>query len=96
MTVVAQAVGRDSHQSRNINPDQPMKNVADLLRGVADPCGSNARPRRKKRNIMELPLFERAVLIIKKFETMHHPKPGPMLDTVIVSSRESHIAEAAN
>ena len=26
-----------------------------------------------KRSIMELPLFERAVLIIKKFETMHHP-----------------------
>lgn len=30
-----------------------------------------------KRNIMELPLFERAVLIIKKFETMHHPKDYP-------------------
>ena len=30
-----------------------------------------------KRNIMELPLFERAVLIIKKFETMHHPKHWP-------------------
>ena len=26
---------------------------------------------------MELPLFERAVLIIKKFETMHHPKHWP-------------------
>ena len=30
-----------------------------------------------KRNIMELPLFERAVLIIKKFETMHRPKHWP-------------------
>ena len=30
-----------------------------------------------KRNIMELPLFERAVLIIKKFETMHKPKHWP-------------------
>ena len=30
-----------------------------------------------KRNIMELPLFERAVLIIKKYETMHHPKDYP-------------------
>ena len=30
-----------------------------------------------KRSIMELPLFERAVLIIKKFETMHHPKNWP-------------------
>lgn len=30
-----------------------------------------------RRSIMELPLFERAVLIIKKFETMHHPKDWP-------------------
>ena len=30
-----------------------------------------------KRSIMELPPFERAVLIIKKFETMHHPKDWP-------------------
>ncbi|MBD5099449.1 MAG: lysozyme [Clostridiales bacterium] len=30
-----------------------------------------------KRCIMELPLFERAVLIIKKFETMHKPKHWP-------------------
>ena len=30
-----------------------------------------------KRSIMELPLFERAVLIIKKYETMHHPKDYP-------------------
>ena len=30
-----------------------------------------------KRSIMELPLFERAVLIIKKFETLHKPKPWP-------------------
>lgn len=32
-----------------------------------------------KRNIMELPLFERAVLIIKKFETMHRPKHWPYI-----------------
>ena len=32
-----------------------------------------------KRNIMELPLFERAVLIIKKFETMHKPKHWPYI-----------------
>lgn len=30
-----------------------------------------------RRSIMELPLFERAVLIIKKFETMHHPRDWP-------------------
>ncbi len=30
-----------------------------------------------KRSIMELPLFERAVQIIKKFETLHKPKHWP-------------------
>ena len=30
-----------------------------------------------KRSIMELPIFERAVLIIKKFETLHKPKHWP-------------------
>ena len=30
-----------------------------------------------KRSIMELPLFEREVLLIKKFETMHKPKHWP-------------------
>lgn len=30
-----------------------------------------------RRNIMELPLFERAVLIIKKFETLHRPCHWP-------------------
>lgn len=30
-----------------------------------------------KRSIMELPLFERAVLIIKRFETLHKPKHWP-------------------
>ena len=32
-----------------------------------------------KRSIMELPLFERAVLIIKKFETIHLPKNWPYI-----------------
>lgn len=31
----------------------------------------------QKRSIMELPLFERAVLIIKKFETLHQLKDKP-------------------
>lgn len=30
-----------------------------------------------RRSIMELPLFERAVLIIKKFETLHKPRHWP-------------------
>ena len=30
-----------------------------------------------KRSIMELPLFERAVLIIKHFETLHKPRYWP-------------------
>lgn len=32
---------------------------------------------RRKINIMDLPPFERAVIIIKKFETLHHPKDYP-------------------
>lgn len=32
-----------------------------------------------KRSIMELPLFERAVLIIKNFETLHKPKHWPTI-----------------
>ena len=32
---------------------------------------------RKPRSIMELPLFERAVLIIKKFETLHQLRHRP-------------------
>lgn len=32
-----------------------------------------------KRNIMELPLFERAVLIIKHFETLHKPRHWPYI-----------------
>lgn len=40
---------------------------------------TNPKPRasHEKRSIMELPLFERAVLIIKKFETLHKPKHWP-------------------
>lgn len=32
-----------------------------------------------KRNIMELPLFERAIVIIKKFETLHRPCHWPAI-----------------
>ena len=32
-----------------------------------------------KRNIMDLPLYDRAVLIIKKFETLHKPKHWPFV-----------------
>ena len=31
----------------------------------------------RKINIMDLPLFERAVIIIKKYETLHRPKDYP-------------------
>ena len=43
-----------------------------------------------KRSIMELPLFERAVLIIKKFETMHHPKHWPYVDNHRVQPGEPY------
>lgn len=36
-----------------------------------------ATPASAKRSIMELPLFERAVLIIKHFETLHQPRHWP-------------------
>lgn len=36
-----------------------------------------AREQKTKRSIMELPLFERAVLIIKRFETLHSLKHLP-------------------
>ena len=45
--------------------------VALLTLAAATPA-ANA-----KRSIMELPPFERAVLIIKKFETLHKPKHWP-------------------
>ncbi len=57
------------------------------------------------RSIMELPLFERAVLIIKKFETLHKPKHWPyyhklwislMLAMVIKSSRANLTVEAVS
>lgn len=43
-----------------------------LLSLAAATAAANAR-----RSIMELPPFERAVLIIKKFETLHKPKHWP-------------------
>jgi GH24 family phage-related lysozyme (muramidase) len=46
-----------------------------LLTIVAATPGITAQT--KKRSIMELPPFERAVLIIKKFETLHKPKHWP-------------------
>lgn len=45
-----------------------------LLSLVAATPAANA-----KRSIMELPPFERAVLIIKKFETLHKPKHWPTI-----------------
>ena len=55
-----------------------------------------ATPASAKRSIMELPLFERAVLIIKHFETLHKPCHWPYVGYGIKSSRESHTAEAYN
>ena len=50
---------------------------------TATPAANASSPRafgaeqRKNRSIMELPPFERAILIIKKFETLHKPKHWP-------------------
>ena len=43
-----------------------------------------------KRSIMELPLFERAVLIIKKFETLYKPKHWPTICYGHVVQRGEH------
>lgn len=55
-----------------------------------------AREQKTKRSIMELPLFERAVLIIKKFETLHKPKHCHMLDMDIKFSQVNPTAVVAN
>lgn len=44
---------------------------------AASPRSAFGVQQRKNRSIMELPLFERAVLIIKKFETLHKPRHWP-------------------
>lgn len=44
---------------------------------AASPRSAFGAKQRKNRSIMELPLFERAVLIIKKFETLHQLKLRP-------------------
>ncbi len=50
---------------------------------AATPAANASSPRafgaeqRKNRSIMELPPFERAILIIKKFETLHKAKHWP-------------------
>ena len=44
---------------------------------AASPRSAFGAQQRKNRSIMELPLFERAVLIIKKFETLHKPRHWP-------------------
>lgn len=59
--------------------------VALLSLVAATPTANASSPRafgseqREKRSIMELPPFERAVLIIKKFETLHKPKHWPYI-----------------
>jgi len=44
---------------------------------AAPPHSAPPSEQKSKRSIMELPLFERAVLIIKKFETLHKPRHWP-------------------
>ena len=44
---------------------------------AASPRSAFGAQQRKNRSIMKLPLFERAILIIKKFETLHKPRHWP-------------------
>lgn len=52
-----------------------MKKILLMLLALLTVMVGNAAGR--KINIMDLPPFERAVIIIKKFETLHHPKDYP-------------------
>lgn len=51
--------------------------VGTMPGNAASRLTAPAREQKTKRSIMELPLFERAVLIIKRFETLHKPKHWP-------------------
>ena len=44
---------------------------------AASPRSASGAQQRKSRSIMEMPFFERAVLIIKHLETTHKPKHWP-------------------
>lgn len=52
-----------------------MKKILLMLLALLTVMVGNAAER--KINIMDLPPFERAVIIIKKFETLHRPKDYP-------------------
>ena len=52
-----------------------MRKILLMLLALLTVIVGNAAGR--KINIMNLPPFERAVIIIKKFETLHHPKDYP-------------------
>lgn len=57
-----------------------MRKLLFLLVALLSVLGASAIRRAgesPKVNIMSLPPFERAVIIIKKYETMHHPKHWP-------------------
>lgn len=55
-----------------------MRKLLILLMALIATMGVQARPRAKI-NIMTLPPYERAVLIIKKFETLHRPCHWPTI-----------------
>lgn len=59
-----------------------MRKILFLMVALLSVLGASATRRAgesPKVNIMSLPPFERAVIIIKKYETMHHPKHWPYI-----------------
>jgi len=59
-----------------------MRKLLFLIVALLSVLGASATRRAgesPKVNIMSLPPFERAVIIIKKYETMHHPKHWPYI-----------------
>lgn len=54
-----------------------MRRIMVFIISMAVMAASAPMFAKAKKSIMELPLFERAVLIIKHFETLHKPKHWP-------------------
>lgn len=65
-----------------------MKKILLMLLALLTVMVGNAAER--KINIMDLPPFERAVIIIKKFETLHKPKHWPTICYGHVVQRGEH------
>ncbi len=65
------------HLSEMLDKERQMRKLLLIIMLVGVGLGVNATGSRPA--LMELPLFERAVLIIKHYETLHHPEHWPTI-----------------